>query len=91
MGRSLQYFFSSSHGGAWWAHFVYEPTAHQKTSHDLPYEKVYRYNVMVKEAQRYTDEGKFYEASVLYMILSDWEYKYNNAGKRKKFCNFRYD
>lgn len=88
MGRILNYFFTSTRKGAWWAHRVYEDLDHQQIHHDLPYQKIYRYSEMKDEAKRFLDEEKYYEASVLLKVLSDWELK---DGQPKKFCNFSYD
>ena len=85
MGRMLRYFFTSTKKGAEWAHQVNECFEHQSIHHDLPREHIYTKETMSKELERFSSEGKFYEVSVLAMILADWKFDH------RRFCNFQYN
>lgn len=48
---------------------------------------------MEREAKAYMEQGKFYEASILALVLHEWNnpWNFNSKGKRKTFCHFNYD
>ena len=81
----LSYFFTSTKKGARWAHHIIECYDHQSVHHDLPRDHVYTKENMEEDLKTYLSEGKYYEVSVLSLILNDWEHD------KRRFCHMIYD
>jgi len=62
----------------------FEDLKHQSKGHDLPSEHCYGKDEMKKDMAEYSSEGKYYEVSVLAMILDKWP-------EDCKTCRFKYD